>query len=163
MRRLAGLRRLASRARQVRNGRCHLDPLRSRRAVPFGRVPRNLETRHVIDHANAAPDVDAVRPIELEVVRVQVHPSIPTNATSQLIDPEPWRPLIMSFQSFFGIRPELSPVPALDDTGGAVSLVTIPNQTALARRRLPCWLLGNLSGKTSKQLMDGGRRRHESS
>lgn len=40
---------------------------------------------------------------ELEVVSVEVHPQVVDPGRSDHIDPDRWRPLIMSFQHFFGL------------------------------------------------------------
>lgn len=45
--------------------------------------------------------------VEARIVRVHVDDSILLSGTSDRIDPEKWRPLIMSFRKFFGLGPIL--------------------------------------------------------
>ena len=44
--------------------------------------------------------------IEVRVTRVHAHPEIMMHGQSDRIDPDKWRPLIMSFQQFYGLMPE---------------------------------------------------------
>jgi flavin reductase (DIM6/NTAB) family NADH-FMN oxidoreductase RutF len=44
--------------------------------------------------------------IEVRITRVHVHPSIVMDGHMDRIDPDKWRPLIMSFQHFYGLMPE---------------------------------------------------------
>lgn len=46
---------------------------------------------------------------EIEITRVHVHPAIQDQVHPNRIDPERWRPLIMSFQKFFGLGGEVHP------------------------------------------------------
>nr|WP_216821050.1 flavin reductase family protein [Singulisphaera sp. GP187] len=46
--------------------------------------------------------------IEVRITRVHTHPSILMDGKRNHIDPDRWRPLIMSFQRFYGLGPELS-------------------------------------------------------
>ncbi|MEU0571045.1 hypothetical protein ABZ297_37410 [Nonomuraea sp. NPDC005983] len=43
---------------------------------------------------------------EVRVQRVFVHEEIRMTGTSDRIDPDAWRPLIMSFQKLYGLRPQ---------------------------------------------------------
>jgi flavin reductase (DIM6/NTAB) family NADH-FMN oxidoreductase RutF len=43
--------------------------------------------------------------IEVRVTRVQAHPEIMMEGEVDRIDPDKWRPLIMSFQQFYGLAP----------------------------------------------------------
>jgi len=43
----------------------------------------------------------------LRIVRVHVEESILMKDNPNRIDPDKWRPLIMSFQKFYGLGPEL--------------------------------------------------------
>ncbi|NKQ53570.1 flavin reductase family protein [Amycolatopsis sp. K13G38] len=47
--------------------------------------------------------------IEVRVRRVHVHEDIRMPGTENRIDPDRWRPLIMSFQRFYGLGPEVHP------------------------------------------------------
>jgi len=44
--------------------------------------------------------------IEVRVTRVHAHPEIMMEGAVDRIDPDEWRPLIMSFQQFYGLAPE---------------------------------------------------------
>jgi flavin reductase (DIM6/NTAB) family NADH-FMN oxidoreductase RutF len=44
--------------------------------------------------------------IEVRVTRVHAHPGIMMDRQPHRIDPDKWRPLIMSFQQFYGLTPE---------------------------------------------------------
>ncbi|QYN38396.1 flavin reductase family protein [Pseudonocardia sp. DSM 110487] len=47
--------------------------------------------------------------IEVRVVRVWVHDDIRATGSENRIDPDRWRPLIMSFQRFYGLGAQLQP------------------------------------------------------
>jgi flavin reductase (DIM6/NTAB) family NADH-FMN oxidoreductase RutF len=44
--------------------------------------------------------------IEVRVTRVHAHPEVTMEGEPNRIDPDKWRPLIMSFQQFYGLTPE---------------------------------------------------------
>jgi flavin reductase (DIM6/NTAB) family NADH-FMN oxidoreductase RutF len=44
--------------------------------------------------------------IEVRVTRVHAHPAILMDGEPNRIDPGKWRPLIMSFQQFYGLKPD---------------------------------------------------------
>jgi flavin reductase (DIM6/NTAB) family NADH-FMN oxidoreductase RutF len=44
--------------------------------------------------------------VEVRVTRVHAHPSIMMDSEPNRIDPDKWRPLIMSFQQFYGLTPQ---------------------------------------------------------
>lgn len=44
--------------------------------------------------------------IEVRITRVHAHPDIIMDGTSNRIDPDKWRPLILSFQEFYGLTPQ---------------------------------------------------------
>ena len=44
--------------------------------------------------------------IEVRVTRLHAHPGIMMEGESNRIDPDKWRPLIMSFQQFYGLTPQ---------------------------------------------------------
>jgi flavin reductase (DIM6/NTAB) family NADH-FMN oxidoreductase RutF len=46
---------------------------------------------------------------ELEVVRVHVHRSVRLEGTDHRVDPDRWRPLMMSFQKFYGLGSQVHP------------------------------------------------------
>lgn len=70
--------------------------------------PVNLEAV-VEDVHSLASDDDSQRGnvlvLEVRIVRVHVHDSIRMTGTSDRIDPDAWRPLIMSFQQLYGLGP----------------------------------------------------------
>lgn len=43
---------------------------------------------------------------EVRITRVHTHPQIMMDAMPNRVDPDKWRPLIMSFQRFYGLGPE---------------------------------------------------------
>ena len=47
--------------------------------------------------------------IEVRIVRVHVAPSIQISGEPDRIDPDRWRPLIMSFRQFYGLSDKLHP------------------------------------------------------
>ena len=52
---------------------------------------------------------DRIVTIELEIVNVRVHPEILKEGKSNQIDPDKWKPLIMSFQHFYGLGDQVHP------------------------------------------------------
>jgi flavin reductase (DIM6/NTAB) family NADH-FMN oxidoreductase RutF len=71
-----------------------------------GECPVHLEATLEAVHPLAVRDDDrrgALVALELRIVRVHVDESIRMTGHSDRIDPEKWRPLIMSFQQFFGL------------------------------------------------------------
>jgi flavin reductase (DIM6/NTAB) family NADH-FMN oxidoreductase RutF len=68
----------------------------------------NLEARLAVDHFSDA-DAESILPMELEIVRTHVHPRIRSDEGMQRVDPDAWRPLIMSFQHFYGVGERLHP------------------------------------------------------
>ena len=44
--------------------------------------------------------------IEVRITRVHAHPDIMMEGASNRIDPDKWRPLILSFQEFYGLTPQ---------------------------------------------------------
>jgi flavin reductase (DIM6/NTAB) family NADH-FMN oxidoreductase RutF len=58
-------------------------------------------------------DDDVVRgkivSFEVRVTRVHVHPDIMMEGKPNRVDPDKWKPLIMSFQRFYGVGDELHP------------------------------------------------------
>jgi hypothetical protein len=44
--------------------------------------------------------------IEVRITRVHAHPSIMMDGVDNRIDPDKWRPLILSFQEFYGLTPQ---------------------------------------------------------
>jgi hypothetical protein len=46
---------------------------------------------------------------EARVLRVHLHEAILADGDPNRIDPDKWRPLIMSFQKFYGLGPQVRP------------------------------------------------------
>lgn len=81
------------------------------RAERIDECPVNLEGRLVKAHTVADQEAgdDATFLFEVAVTRVHVHEEIRAAGTTDRIDPDRWRPLIMSFQRFYGLAGELRP------------------------------------------------------
>ncbi|NII39748.1 flavin reductase (DIM6/NTAB) family NADH-FMN oxidoreductase RutF [Curtobacterium flaccumfaciens] len=81
------------------------------RAERIDECPVNLEARvvHARPLAQDGPDDDATFLFEATVTRVHVHHSIRMAGTANRVDPDRWRPLIMSFQRFYGLLGEVHP------------------------------------------------------
>jgi flavin reductase (DIM6/NTAB) family NADH-FMN oxidoreductase RutF len=74
-------------------------------AARISECPVNLEA-HVVD----VHPVDAgILLFEVQVTRVHVHDAIRMRGTENRIDPDLWRPLIMSFQHFYGLGARVHP------------------------------------------------------
>lgn len=71
-------------------------------------VPVQLEAKvqHIHGLAEADPAVRGrINVIEVRIVRVHIEESILKEGNSDRIDPDKWRPLIMSFQEYYGLAP----------------------------------------------------------
>jgi len=72
--------------------------------------PVHLEAtfKHAHPIADEAPDLRGrLVCIEVQIERVHVDESIQLEGHTNRIDPDKWRPLIMSFQNFYGLGPRL--------------------------------------------------------
>lgn len=72
--------------------------------------PVQLEAKVAAIHKIAEDDIlqnGRIVTIELIIVRVHIDGSILMEGYVNRIDPNKWRPLIMSFQKFYGLGPEL--------------------------------------------------------
>ncbi|KAA1400034.1 flavin reductase family protein [Aeromicrobium ginsengisoli] len=74
-------------------------------AARIAECPVNLEA-HVVD---MHPVDDGILMFEVQVSRVHVHDTIRMAGTDHRIDPDLWRPLIMSFQHFYGLGDRVHP------------------------------------------------------
>lgn len=95
-------------------GRAGLTPLASDLVAPprVAECPVHLEA--VLERAYPLADGDPARrgrlvALELHIVRVHVDDAIRMPGHADRIDPTRWRPLIMSFQRFFGLGDEVHP------------------------------------------------------
>ena len=92
--------------------RADLTPLSSEAVAPprVLECPIQLEARLAGSHQIAEDNV-AVRgkliALEVEIVRVHADNSLLVPGEPDRIDPDKWRPLIMSFQQFYGLTPRL--------------------------------------------------------
>lgn len=71
--------------------------------------PVQIEARLAHVHEMAQEDAvwrGNIAAIEMRITRVHAHPEIMMEGEPNRIDPDKWRPLIMSFQQFYGLAPE---------------------------------------------------------
>jgi flavin reductase (DIM6/NTAB) family NADH-FMN oxidoreductase RutF len=70
--------------------------------------PVQLEAKlaHVHELAQDEKVWRGARAIEVRITRVHAHPDIVMEGEANRIDPDKWRPLIMSFQQFYGLTPD---------------------------------------------------------
>jgi flavin reductase (DIM6/NTAB) family NADH-FMN oxidoreductase RutF len=91
-----------------------LDPLASETvaAARVAQCPVQLEAKLVARHRLGAGEPDmagAPNLFELRVTRVHLDEALLADGSDDHVDPTKWRPLMMSFQRFFGLGEELSP------------------------------------------------------
>lgn len=91
-------------------GTAGLTPVASETVSPprVAECPVTMEAVVSIVHPLAADDpqqADNVSVIEARIQRVHVHDTIRMPGTTDRIDPDAWRPLIMSFQQFYALGP----------------------------------------------------------
>ncbi|MFZ4601950.1 MAG: flavin reductase family protein [Caulobacterales bacterium] len=75
-------------------------------------APVQLEARIEAIHTLAAEDETLrgkILTFEARVLRVHLHESILAEGEPNRIDPDKWRPLIMSFQKLYGLGPQVRP------------------------------------------------------
>lgn len=94
--------------------RAGLTPIPSETVVPprAAEAPVQLEARIEAMHSLARHDDDLAGKIltfEARITRVHLHESIVMASDPNRVDPDLWRPLIMSFQKFYGLGPQLRP------------------------------------------------------
>jgi Bacterial regulatory helix-turn-helix protein, lysR family len=82
-------------------------PAETVRPPRVAECPVNLEARVVGAHQLERGTGPAA--VEVAITRVHVHPGIRLPGTENRIDPNAWRPLIMSFQYFYGLGDQLHP------------------------------------------------------
>jgi flavin reductase (DIM6/NTAB) family NADH-FMN oxidoreductase RutF len=106
-----------------------LTPLASEAVAPprAAECPVHLEATLQAVHPLAAGDParrGALVALELRIVRVHVHESIRLPGHADRVDPLRWRPLVMSFQRFFGLGAEVHPsrLAAIDEDAYRVKL-----------------------------------------
>jgi flavin reductase (DIM6/NTAB) family NADH-FMN oxidoreductase RutF len=70
--------------------------------------PVQIEAKVAHVHGIAAEDEvwrGKLAAVEVRVTRIHAHPGIMMEGEANRIDPDKWRPLIMSFQEFYGLAP----------------------------------------------------------
>ncbi len=94
-------------------GRAGLTPVPSDTVAPprVAQCPVNLEARlvhaHPLERDTAEPR--SIVAFEVRVTRVHVHEDVRMAGTAHRVDPDRWRPLLMSFQRFYGLGGEVHP------------------------------------------------------
>jgi flavin reductase (DIM6/NTAB) family NADH-FMN oxidoreductase RutF len=80
-------------------------PSETVRPLRAGECPVQMEAVLAAHHGigDDSPWRGALCALEVRIKRVHVAPEILVEGTTNRIDPEKWRPLIMSFQKFFGL------------------------------------------------------------
>ncbi|MFC4912765.1 flavin reductase family protein [Actinomadura gamaensis] len=71
---------------------------------------------------------------EVRVQRVHVHPSITMDGHENRIDPDRWRPLIMSFQKFYGLGEQVHPSTLAEIPEHLYATPDIPRAAAASAR-----------------------------
>ncbi|MFD4992253.1 flavin reductase family protein [Cellulosimicrobium cellulans] len=94
--------------------RAGLTPVASDTVAPprAAQCPVAVEARLVHAHPLGRDDAGRAGSLvafEVRVTRVHVHESVRMPGTAHRVDPDRWRPLLMSFQRFYGLGPEAHP------------------------------------------------------
>ncbi|MEV0386255.1 flavin reductase family protein [Nonomuraea sp. NPDC050643] len=97
--------------RHVRDkfGRAGLTPVPSETVGPPRVAECPVAMEAVVEGHHPVDDDGGVLAFEVRVQRVWVHEDIRMAGTSDRIDPDAWRPLIMSFQKLYGLGPQVRP------------------------------------------------------
>jgi flavin reductase (DIM6/NTAB) family NADH-FMN oxidoreductase RutF len=92
-------------------GRAGLTPVPADTVRPprVAECPVNLEAHVTGIHQLEKDEGAGPVAVEVAVTRVHVHSGIRLPGTENRIDPDAWRPLIMSFQHFYGLGDRLHP------------------------------------------------------
>nr|WP_309117351.1 flavin reductase [Saccharothrix sp.] len=95
-------------------GRAGLTPVASETVGPprVAECPVAMEV--VVEAVHPVAEADegqrgSIAAVEVRVQRVFVHEDIRMAGAEDRIDPDAWRPLIMSFQKFYGLGPQVHP------------------------------------------------------
>ncbi|MGW3966615.1 flavin reductase family protein [Amycolatopsis sp. NPDC005003] len=89
--------------------RAGLTPVASSTVAPprVAECPVAMEV--VVEATHPVGDDGGIVAFEVRVQRVLVHESVRLAGTEDRIDPDAWRPLIMSFQKFYGLGAQVHP------------------------------------------------------
>ncbi len=95
-------------------GRAGLTPVPSETVAPPRAAECPVAMEAVVEAVHSLADDDdtqrgSVLTFEVRVRRVHVHDDIRQAGTEDHIDPDAWRPLIMSFQKLYGLGPQVHP------------------------------------------------------
>ncbi|GAA5120164.1 flavin reductase family protein [Pseudonocardia adelaidensis] len=95
-------------------GRAGLSPVASETVAPPRVAECPVAMEAVVEAVHPLAEEDerqrgAVLAIEVRVQRVLVHDAVRLPGTDDHIDPDAWRPLIMSFQKLYGLGPQVHP------------------------------------------------------
>jgi flavin reductase (DIM6/NTAB) family NADH-FMN oxidoreductase RutF len=89
-------------------GRAGLTPVPSETVAPPRVAECPVAMEAVVETHHPVGDGGVVA-FEVRVQRVFVHDAVRTPGTADHIDPDAWRPLIMSFQKFYGLGEQVHP------------------------------------------------------
>jgi len=148
-------------------GAAGLTPIASQLVAPprVAECPVQLEAELVASHPIEASHPERggkLIALEVRVTRIHVAESIRMPGTAHQIDPERWRPLIMSFCEFFGLGPKLRPstLATIPEEAYRVAAAQVPAAAGGMGRREKRVLVGAV---TSHPLANGSRStRHRS-
>ena len=94
-------------------GLAGLTPVASETVTPPRVLECPVQLEAVLEHQHGydedGPLAGFISVLEARITRVHVEESILMEGHSNRIDPDKWRPLIMSFQEFYGLGPKLHP------------------------------------------------------
>ncbi|WP_245320495.1 flavin reductase family protein [Bradyrhizobium lablabi] len=92
-------------------GLCGLTPAAGETVAAPRALECPVQIEATVAQVHAMAEEDAVwrgniTAIEVRITRVHAHPAIMMEGPPDRIDPDKWRPLIMSFQQFYGLTPQ---------------------------------------------------------
>ena len=95
-------------------GRAGLTPVDSTTVTSFRvrECPVQLEAQLVSQHGLGPQGSDGTQRLvafEVSVTAVHIHPELRLEGHRNRVDPDKWRPLIMSFQKFYGLTEQVHP------------------------------------------------------
>jgi flavin reductase (DIM6/NTAB) family NADH-FMN oxidoreductase RutF len=94
-------------------GLAGLTPVPSETVAPPRVAACPVTTEAVVEAVHPPGDDEGQRgalvAVEVRVQRVQVHDAVRRAGTTDRVDPDAWRPPIMSFQKLYGLGPQVRP------------------------------------------------------